>query len=77
MEGVPRGIARDGTFAPKGVKLLEIDMRGEAASWTSSDARASAMAKASVAAIGPRAPATRAFGATGVPQDLNRAEHVS
>lgn len=30
MDGVPRGIARDGTFVPKGVKLLEIDMRGQA-----------------------------------------------
>jgi hypothetical protein len=31
MEGVLRGIAREGTFVPKGVKILEIDMRGEAA----------------------------------------------
>ena len=77
MDGVPRGIARDGTFVPKGVKLLEIDMRGEAASWSSPDARGRAIAKASVAAIGRCASATRAFGATPVPQNLNRAEHVS
>ena len=77
MDGVLRGIARDGTFVPKGVKLLEIDMRGEAASWTSPDARARAIAKASVAAIGRRASATRAFGATRVQQNLDRAEHVS
>ena len=31
MDGVLRGIARDGTFAPKGVKLVEIDPRGEVA----------------------------------------------
>ncbi|MGA9825181.1 MAG: xanthine dehydrogenase [Methylocystis sp.] len=77
MDGVLRGIARDGTFVPKGVKLLEIDMRGEAASWTSPDARARAIAKASVAAIGRRASATWAFGATRVQQNLDRAEHVS
>ncbi len=77
MDGGLRGIARDGTFAPKGVKLVEIDMRGEAASWTSSDDRGRAIAKASVAAIGRRASATRAFGATAVPRNLNRAEHVS
>ena len=77
MDGVLRGIVRDGTFVPKGVKILEIDMRGEAASWTSPDARARAIAKASVAAIGRRASATRAFGATRVPQNLSRAEHVS
>ncbi|MGD0764600.1 MAG: hypothetical protein ABR929_15715 [Roseiarcus sp.] len=77
MDGVLRGIARDGTFVPKGVKLLEIDMRGEAASWSSPDARGRAIAKASVAAIDRCASATRAFGATPVPQNLNRAEHVS
>jgi hypothetical protein len=77
MDRVQRGIARDGTFVPKGVKLLEIDMRGEATSWTSSAARARAIAKASVAAIDCRASATRAFGATPVPRNLNRAEHVS
>jgi xanthine dehydrogenase accessory factor len=77
MDGVLRGIARDGTFAPKGVKLLEINMRGEAASWTSSDDRGRAIATGSVAAIGRRASATRTFGATTVPRNLNRAEHVS
>jgi xanthine dehydrogenase accessory factor len=77
MDGVLRGIARDRTFVPKGVKLLEIDIRGDAASWTGPDDRGRAIAKASVAAIGRRASATRAFGATAVPQNLNRAEHVS
>ncbi len=77
MDGVLRGIARDGTFAPKGVKLLEIDMRGEAASWTSSDARGRAIARGSVAAIGRRASATRAFGATAVPRNLSRAEDAA
>ncbi len=77
IDGDPRGIARDGTFVPKGVKPLEIDMRGEAASWSSPDDRGRAIAKASVAAIGRRASATRSSGATPVPQNLNRAEHVS
>jgi hypothetical protein len=79
MDGVLSGIARDGTFVPKGVKLLEIDMRGEAASWSSPNdrGRAIAIAKASVAAIDRRASATRAFGATPVPRNINRAEHVS
>ena len=75
MDGVPRGIAHDGKFAPKSVKLLEINMRGQAASWSSPE-RGRAVARASVAAIDRCASATRAFRATPV-QNFNRAEHVS
>lgn len=44
FDGVVRGVARDGTEVPKGVKLLEIDARGRAASWTGIDARGGAIA---------------------------------
>ena len=77
MEGVPRGIARDGTFAPKGVKLVEIDPLGEAALWTDSDDRWRAIAKASGAAISRHASAGQAFGVTAITRKLNKAEHVS
>ncbi len=77
MEGVLRGIARDGTFAPKGVKLVEIDPRGEAALWTDSDDRGRAIAKASGAAISRHASARQAFGVTAIARKLNKAEHVS
>ena len=77
MDGVLRGIARDGTFAPKGVKLVEIDPRGEAALWTDSDDRGRAIAKASGAAISRCASAGQAFGVTAITQKLNEAEHVS
>lgn len=40
FDGVVRGVVRDGTEVPAGVKLLEIDPRGRAADWTGLDARA-------------------------------------
>ncbi len=55
MDGYLRGIARDATFVPQGVKLLEIDPRGRAASWTGSDQRGRAIAEATVKAIRIRA----------------------
>ena len=51
MDGYLRGIARDATFVPQGVKLLEIDPRGRAATWTGSDQRGRAIADATVKAI--------------------------
>jgi len=55
MDGFLRGIARDATFVPQGVKLLEIDPRGRAANWTGSDQRGRAIAEATVRAIRIRA----------------------
>ncbi|MGD9545109.1 MAG: xanthine dehydrogenase [Methylocystis sp.] len=51
MDGYLRGIARDGAYAPAGVKLVEIDPRGRAACWTGSDGRGDRIAEAVVAAI--------------------------
>ncbi|MFG1301360.1 xanthine dehydrogenase [Xanthobacter sp. V3C-3] len=46
FDGVVRGVVRDGTEVPAGVKLLEIDPRGRGADWTGLDARAHVIAKA-------------------------------
>ncbi|MEK4031723.1 xanthine dehydrogenase [Methylocystis sp. IM3] len=51
MDGRLRGIARDGTLAPGGVKLAEIDPRGRQACWTGTDERGRAIAVAVVEAI--------------------------
>ncbi|RTL86149.1 MAG: xanthine dehydrogenase [Hyphomicrobiales bacterium] len=51
MDGHLRGIARDGTLAPSGVKLVEIDPRGRQASWTGTDERGRTIAAAVVDAI--------------------------
>lgn len=50
-DGVLRGIARDGSEVPAGVKLLEIDPRGRDAQWTATDHRGRAIANASIAAV--------------------------
>jgi xanthine dehydrogenase accessory factor len=55
MDGYLRGIARDATFVPHGVKILEIDPRGRAANWTGSDQRGRAIAEATVKAMRVRA----------------------
>jgi xanthine dehydrogenase accessory factor len=55
MDGHLRGIARDGTVAPGGIKLAEIDPRGRQACWTGTDERGRAIAVAVVEAI-ERAP---------------------
>ncbi|MEY9178697.1 hypothetical protein ABIG06_000404 [Bradyrhizobium sp. USDA 326] len=50
-DGVLRGIARDGSEVPSGVKLLEIDPRGRGAQWTGTDQRGRAIANATAAAV--------------------------
>ena len=51
MDGIVRGIVRDSTSVPAGVKLLEIDARGRNASWTGTDERGRAIAEATMKAI--------------------------
>ncbi|HPG04259.1 MAG TPA: xanthine dehydrogenase, partial [Rhodoblastus sp.] len=51
IDGLVRGIARDGARMPAGVKLLEIDPRGRKAKWTGMDERGRAIAEATVSAI--------------------------
>jgi hypothetical protein len=51
IDGVLRGLARDGVFVPAGVKLLEVDPRGRRARWTGIDARCRGIADATVQAI--------------------------
>lgn len=51
IDGVLRGLVRDGTQVPQRVKLLEVDPRGPDASWTGSDERGRTIAAATVAAI--------------------------
>lgn len=46
FDGIVRGVVRDGTEVPAGVKLLEIDPRGRGADWTGLDARALVIAQA-------------------------------
>jgi hypothetical protein len=49
-----RGIARDGSHVPAGVKLLEIDPRGRQACWTGMDERGRRIGSSTVAAIEQR-----------------------
>ncbi len=51
IDGVLRGLARDGVHVPAGVKLLEVDPRGRRARWTGIDARSRSIADATVHAI--------------------------
>ncbi len=51
IDGVLRGLARDGVFVPAGCKLLEVDPRGRRAQWTSLDRRGRAIADATAQAI--------------------------
>ncbi len=51
IDGVVRGIVRDSTSVPAGVKLLEIDPRGRAAKWTGIDDRGRSIAEATMTAI--------------------------
>ena len=53
FDGILRGIVRDGTKVPSGVKLLEIDSRGRKASWTGIDSRGQLIANAVAEAISP------------------------
>ena len=50
-DGILRGIVRDGSEVPAGVKLVEIDPRGRDAQWTGTDDRGRAIASATVAAV--------------------------
>ncbi|CAN5373707.1 hypothetical protein BH10PSE10_BH10PSE10_02090 [soil metagenome] len=51
FDGVLRGIVRDGTEVPAGVKLLEIDSRGRRAVWTGTDSRGQIIANAVTKAV--------------------------
>jgi xanthine dehydrogenase accessory factor len=51
IDGVVRGIVRDGLDVPAYVKLLEIDPRGREASWTGIDERGHSIAEATIGAI--------------------------
>ena len=51
IDGVLRGIARDGSRVPANVKLLEIDPRGRHACWSGMDERGRAIGSSAVAAI--------------------------
>src|SRR6266700_1380425 len=51
FDGILRGIVRDGTEVPAGVKLLEIDSRGRDANWTGIDSRGQLIANAVAEAI--------------------------
>jgi hypothetical protein len=50
-DGFLRGIARDASEVPAGVKLVEIDPRGRHAQWTGTDERGRAIAKAVLVAV--------------------------
>jgi len=51
FDGILRGVVRDGTEVPAGVKLLEIDSRGRRACWTGTDERGRQIADAVIEAI--------------------------
>jgi hypothetical protein len=51
LDGFIRGVARDGVFAPPGVKMIEIDPRGRDACWTGMDERGLKLAQACLKAI--------------------------
>ncbi len=51
FDGIVRGIVRDSTEVPAGVKLLEIDPRGREARWTGIDERGRKIAMATMEAI--------------------------
>lgn len=51
IDGILRGIARDGSKIPNGVKLIEIDPRGRDARWTGTDDRGLTIAQATVLAV--------------------------
>ncbi len=51
LDGVLRGVVRDGLQIPAGVKVLEIDPRGRAARWTGIDERSELVASAVARAV--------------------------
>jgi hypothetical protein len=54
FDGILRGVVRDGTEVPAGVKLLEIDPRGRRAVFCGLDSRAEAIAKAVAGSVASR-----------------------
>jgi xanthine dehydrogenase accessory factor len=50
-DGILRGIVRDGSEIPAGVKLVEIDPRGRHAQWTGIDERGRSIARIALSAI--------------------------
>jgi len=60
-DGIVRGIVRDGSRVPAGIKLAEIDPRGRAARWTGIDERGRGIAEATVGAIENKLPAVAAM----------------
>lgn len=58
FDGILRGVVRDGTEVPAGVKLLEIDSRGREANWTGIDSRGQLIAGAVAEAISLHQPST-------------------
>jgi xanthine dehydrogenase accessory factor len=68
FDGILRGIVRDGTEVPAGVKLLEIDSRGRKANWTGIDSRGQLIANAVAEAI--------SIHGTGVPEDAGQTLHL-
>jgi xanthine dehydrogenase accessory factor len=58
FDGILRGVVRDGTEVPEGVKLLEIDPRGRRATWTGLDSRGKTIANAVWKAISIHSTAT-------------------
>jgi xanthine dehydrogenase accessory factor len=54
FDGALRGVVRDGTEVPAGVKLLEIDPRGRRASWSGIDPRSRLIARAVTKAVALR-----------------------
>jgi len=51
LDGILRGVVRDGSKVPPGVKLIEVDPRGRKAQWTGIDERSRAIAMATLDAI--------------------------
>jgi hypothetical protein len=51
IDGLLRGVARDGVFVPEGAKLVEVDPRGRRAQWTGVDPRTRRIADAAMQAI--------------------------
>jgi hypothetical protein len=67
IDGFLRGIARDATLIPAGVKIVEIDPRGRRAKWTGVDERGCAIANAVLDAIEMQAARPRALETAGAP----------
>jgi xanthine dehydrogenase accessory factor len=68
FDGILRGLVRDGTEVPSGVKLLEIDSRGRQASWTGIDSRGQLIANGVAEAI--------SLHAAGVPERTGQMLHL-